>query len=159
LVHLANVVTHTTTAIGVSPVNTNNVWVGTDDGNIWLDQNGDGTWSQRNIPGHTEWVTRVTPDPFDANAAYATLSGYRSGSDQPHIFRTTNLGLNWTDITGALPNVPLNDVMPDPAWRGRLFVATDLGVWVTDDWGVTWSAINTGLPQAVVQDLDLVQRT
>ena len=159
LSHLANVITHTVSAIGVSPVNTNIVWAGTDDGNIWVDANGDGTWDQRNIPGRDEWVTRVTADPFDANTAYATLSGFRSGSDQPHIFRTTNLGLNWTDITGSLPAVPLNDVVPDPAWKGRLFVATDLGVWVTDDWGATWSAVNGGLPVAVVQDLDLVQRT
>jgi len=79
------------------------------------------------------------------------------GSKQPHIFRTTDLGNTWTDISGSLPNVPLNCVEPDPQWKGRLFVCTDLGVYLTDDWGANWSAMNGGLPLDVVQDLDLVQ--
>jgi len=40
--------------------------------------------------------------------------------------------------------------------RGRLFVCSDLGVFVTDNYGLTWSALGTGMPAVVVLDIDLI---
>ena len=57
--------------------------------------------------------------------------------------------------------MPLNCVNADPAAadRGRLFVCSDLGVHVSDDFGRSWAELGTGLPAVVVQDLDLMSPT
>jgi photosystem II stability/assembly factor-like uncharacterized protein len=157
--HLASVVGGTVTTLAVSSVDTNIVWAGTDDGHVWVTQNGGSAWVKVDVPGRSEWVTRVETDPFSSAVAYVTFSGYRNGSRLPRIFRTTNLGGSWTDISGDLPDVPLNGVNadPDPAMKGRLFVCSDLGVYVTDDYGQSWSRLGTGMPTVVVTDLDLIE--
>jgi hypothetical protein len=137
----------------------NVVWAGTDDGHVWVTQNGGALWVKVDVPGRSEWVTRVEADPFSASSGYVTYSGYHNGSRLPRIFRTSDFGAHWTDISGDLPDVPLNCVNadPEPAMRGRLFVCSDLGVFVTDNYGRTWSALGTGLPPVVVLDLDLIE--
>ncbi len=154
--HLASTVDGTVTTIAVSPLDGNILWVGTDDGNVWVTTNQGGAWTQVDVPGRTEWVTRVEADPFSSQSAYATFSGYRNGSKQPRVFRTTNLGNTWTDIGGDLPDAPVNCLNADPLWLGRLFACTDIGVYVTDDWGVSWLPMDGGMPPIVVHDLDLV---
>ncbi|HJQ98016.1 MAG TPA: hypothetical protein VJ826_06845, partial [Candidatus Polarisedimenticolaceae bacterium] len=156
--HLENVVEGTITTIAASGVDSGVVWAGTDDGNVWVTQNGGSTWSRVDVPGRSEWVTRVEADPFSASTGYVAYSGYRHGSRLPRLFRTVDLGATWTDISAGLPDVPVNGINadPDPAMRGRLFAATDAGVYVSDDYGATWSVLGTGLPSAVVLDLDLI---
>ncbi len=157
--HLASVVEGTVTTVAVSPINSDILWAGTDDGHVWVTQNGGSVWVKVDVPGRSEWVTRVEADPFSASVAYVTYSGYRYGSRLPRIFRTVNFGASWADISGDLPDVPLNCVNadPDPAMRGRLFVCSDLGVYVTDNYGLSWSALGTGMPPVVVMDLDLIE--
>jgi photosystem II stability/assembly factor-like uncharacterized protein len=156
--HLESVVEGTVTTLAVSAVNGGVLWAGTDDGHVWVTQNGGTAWTKVDVPGRSEWVTRVEADPFSASAAYVTFSGYRNGSPLPRIFRTTDFGGSWTGIAGNLPDVPLNGVNadPDPAMRGRLFACSDLGVYVTDDYGASWATLGTGLPPVVVLDLDLI---
>jgi len=156
--HLASTVEGTISTIAVSRVDTNVLWAGTDDGRVWVTTNGGGLWTDVDVPGRTEWVTRVEADPFDTGGAFVTFSGYRSGSRLPRIYRTTSYGSTWTDISNGLPDVPLNCVNADPdlGYRGRLFVCSDLGVFVTDNFGATWSQLGSGLPIVVVHDLDLV---
>ena len=157
--HLTSVVTGTVTTLAVSPVDTNVLWAGTDDGHVWVTRDYGVTWTKADVPGRSEWVTRVEADPFSATAAYVTFSGYRNASRLPRIFRTVDSGASWTDISAGLPDVPLNCVNadPDPAMRGRLFVGSDLGVYVTDDYGRTWSALGAGMPSTVVADIDLIE--
>ncbi|HZE89389.1 MAG TPA: hypothetical protein VE404_07580, partial [Verrucomicrobiae bacterium] len=133
--HLASTVDGTITTIAVSPLDTGILWAGTDDGNVWVTTNGGGLWTRVNVPGRAEWVTRVEADPFSTAGAFVTFSGYRDGSALPRIFRTTDFGGAWADVSQGLPDLPLNCVNVDPAAvdRGRIFVCTDLGVYVSDD--------------------------
>ena len=159
--HLASVAEGTITTIAVSPADNAVIWAGTDDGNVWVTSNSGASWSQVDVPGRTEWITRVEADPFSSQGAFVTFSGYRDGSPLPRIFRTIDQGASWTDISAGLPDVPLNCVNADPApaGRGRLFVCSDLGVFVSSNYGATWQELGTGMPRVVVHDLDLVNLT
>src|SRR6185295_4680939 len=53
------------------------------------------------------------------------------------------------------PNAPVNDIIVDPTDTNRLFVASDVGVFVTNDLGGSWDALGVGLPLGVVADLEL----
>jgi len=145
----------TLTSLAVAPSSPSTIYSGADDGSVHVTTNGGSTWTNIEAGLPTRWVTRVAVDPLDRDIAYVTLSGYKEDIFTPHVFRTTNRGTSWTDITGNLPNAPANDLVVDPLDTGRLFVATDVGVYVTGDLGGTWEKLGTGLPLSVVIDLEL----
>lgn len=143
----------TTTTITVSPLNQDVIYAGTDDANVWVSQNNGGNWTKisENLP--KRWVTRVAADPFEESTAYITLSGYRYDEYLPHIFRTTDFGENWTDISGDLPEAPINDIIIDPVNDSVLYVATDVGVFGSVNLGQNWIPIGDGLPNVPMMDL------
>lgn len=65
-------------------------------------------------------------------------------------------GKSWKDISGNLPDAPVNDLVLDPRDRLRLFAATDVGVFVSADTGATWGPAGTGLPLVGVSDLEAI---
>ena len=152
--HTMNLVRGTITVVRASPVDPRVLWAGTDEGNVWVTSDAGSAWVKVNPPGPSYWVTDIAGDPFDARAAYLTVTGYRQGDRMPYVRATTDLGATWSDLSGTLPQVPVNRVLPDTAWRGRLFLGSDLGVHLSDDGGVTWSLMNGGMPYAVVLDLE-----
>ncbi|HEV2247091.1 MAG TPA: choice-of-anchor D domain-containing protein, partial [Terriglobia bacterium] len=72
---------------------------------------------------------------------------------------TTNAGANWTDISGNLPNAPVNDIVVDPDMPNTLYVGTDVGVLATTDGGATWAPLGTGLPAVVIMSVKLHHAT
>ncbi|OLC54281.1 MAG: hypothetical protein AUH92_04370 [Acidobacteria bacterium 13_1_40CM_4_69_4] len=151
--HLKNLVTGTITVVGVSPADHRVLWAGTDDGNVWVSGDFGSTWSKVNPPGPAYWVTDIAGDPFDARAAYLSVTGYRQGDSLPYVRATADLGATWRDLSGALPRVPINCILPDSDWRGRLYAGSDIGVHLSDDGGASWSIMSGGMPYVVVMDL------
>lgn len=143
----------TITTIDVAATDGDVIYVGTDDANVWVTLNGGGDWLDRSGLLPNRWVTRVAVDPRSAGVAYVTFSGYREGEYLPHIFRSTNYGETWRDISGNLPDAPVNDVIVDPLEDSTLYIGTDFGVFITENLGQSWSMLGTGLPLAPVHDL------
>ncbi len=150
-----NLVFGTITTISQSPLSPNIIWVGTDDSRVWITRNGGANWSNVSSALPDRWCTRVTADVFDSSTAYVTFSGYHEGDLMPHIFKTTNRGVNWSDISGNLAGIPINDVLPDPAHPGRLYVGTDFGVYYTQNGGELWRVLGDNHPICPVFDIDL----
>ncbi|MCB9464984.1 MAG: glycosyl hydrolase [Candidatus Eisenbacteria bacterium] len=153
--HLGNSgqVMGTLTTIGVSPVDSDVIWTGSDDGYVNVTTNGGGNWSRVDGALDDRWITSVRPDPIDRETAYVTLSGFRWDEPLPRLHRTTDLGASWTSVSGNLPDVPLNDVFVDPEAATHLVVASDFGVYESVDGGTNWSVLGSGLPNIVVTDL------
>ncbi len=147
-----NLVYGTITSISVSPLDDQVIFVGTDVGRVQVSVNGGGTWKIISDALPNRWVTNITADPDNVNSAYVTLSGYRYGSKMGHIFKTVNMGLNWMDISGNFPDIPINDfvVIPD---RNYLVIATDIGVYYSEDGGVNWEIMGSELPNVIITDL------
>ena len=106
-------------------------------------------------------VSSLYVDSHDATGgtAYATISGF-SDTAEPvqQLYRTTDGGGQWTAITGNLPNAPANAVVVDPQDVNTVYVATDVGVYMTRAIGTCgtaacWAAYGTGLPLAPVTQL------
>ncbi|SEG14383.1 Abnormal spindle-like microcephaly-assoc'd, ASPM-SPD-2-Hydin [Bryocella elongata] len=101
-------------------------------------------------------VSALAVDPHDATGAiiYATIMGF----GEPHLYRSTDFGAHWTNISANLPNAPANAVAVDPNDANTVYVALDTGVYVTSS--VTtcpttncWSPLGTGLPNSPVTSL------
>jgi photosystem II stability/assembly factor-like uncharacterized protein len=150
----AGIVFGTITSISVSPKNPQIIYVGTDDGLVSVTSDGGLNWRKITNGLPNRWITHVEADPFDVNTAYVTLSGFKWNEYQPHVLKTTNLGETWEDISANLPQAPVNDIVPDPSVKGTLYVATDMGVFVTSsDDGTFWTLLGTGMPLSPVTDL------
>lgn len=96
----------------------------------------------------------VAINPVDSATAYVTVQGFGMG----HVFKTSNYGASWIDITGNLPDAPANWILVDPQNTKNVYVATMTGVYVAADGGVsgeTWTQMGTGLPNADVMQLAL----
>ncbi len=143
----------TTTTIDVSPVNPEVIYAGTDDGNVWVTQDAGLNWNKISNDLPLRWVSRVTTDPVEEGTAYVALSGYRVDEYLPHLFYTSDFGQNWTDISGDLPEAPVNDVIVDPLQDSTLYVATDVGVFGTLNLGQSWLPVGDNLPNVPMLDL------
>ena len=146
---------HTITTIAVAPRNTEVIYVGTDDGNVWVTQNGGDDWNLVSESLPERWVTRVAVSPRREAVAYVTISGYRMNEYLPHVFRTTDFGENWEDISGNLPESPVNVIIEDPERPRRLFVGTDMGAYFSRDLGAHWRVLGAELPNCTVSDMKL----
>jgi hypothetical protein len=87
--------------------------------------------------------TSSVADPRDARVAYATFSGFSgmNGDALGHVLMTASGGAQWNDISGNLPNIPVNGVVVDPEIADTLYVATDIGVFETSDRGASWTPL------------------
>jgi len=150
-----NLAFNTLTTISVSPLNSNLIYTGSDDGNVWFTPDGGTTWTKisENLPNR--WITSVFADPAIENRVYVTLSGYRWDEYIPHVLRSDDNGTNWVDISANLPESPVNEIIIDPVTPGYLYVATDMGVYYSDDNGTSWNPAGNGMPIIVVNDLRL----
>jgi hypothetical protein len=149
------------TTIAVAPNHSNTVYVGADAPKVQVTTNAGmgvgATWTDITAGLPPRYVTQIAVDPSTSTTAYVTVSGFSgfNGDTQGHVFKTINGGLNWTDISGNLPNTPVNDIVIDPDIASSLYVATDIGVFSTSNGGTTWSTMVTGLPRVAVLSLKL----
>jgi photosystem II stability/assembly factor-like uncharacterized protein len=150
-----NLMYGTLTSIACSPANTDVLWCGTDDGNVWISQDGGSGWTKVSDDLPLRWVTGIATDATDQDKAFVCFSGYRWDSYQPHVFMTSDAGYSWADISSNLPEAPVNDIIADPSMDSTLYVATDFGVYVSWDYGQQWHMLGSELPNVPVVDLRL----
>ncbi len=162
------------TSISVSPVNSNVVYATTSDGRVWRTTNANlaatSVWTNlTKAPLPNRYATEVRTSKTNADIAFLSYSGFSGfGDSVGHIFKTTDGGATWTDISGvaagALPNTPVNDIAVDhigaPLNFDAMFIATDVGVFECPDPlaaspCTTWSPVSTGLPSVPVTALVL----
>jgi photosystem II stability/assembly factor-like uncharacterized protein len=94
-------------------------------------------------------ITSVYVHPMDSEIVFITLSSFESG----HIYKSTNGAASWQNISGNLPDSPANDVLILPNSNHHL-IATDVGVYLTENDGITWIELAEGLPNTVAIHLD-----
>lgn len=145
-------------AIAPSPRDGKLLWVGTDDGLVWRSADGGGHWRDVTPPALTPWskIAGLEASPFDAGIAYLAVDRHRIEDREPHLYRTRDGGRHWTDISAGLPAGEfVNAVREDPARRGLLYAATELGVHVSFDAGDHWQPLRLNLPPISVRDLEI----
>jgi photosystem II stability/assembly factor-like uncharacterized protein len=143
------------TAIDESPLQKGLLYVGTDDGRVWV-RNGAGATFQpimKNIPSNAH-VSRLVASKFNKNRIYLTLSNRREDDDRPYVYVSNDNGTTWKSIAGNLPVSPVNVIREDLQNPSILYCGTDMGVYVSNNGGFSWKSLQCNLPATVsVQDL------
>jgi photosystem II stability/assembly factor-like uncharacterized protein len=145
-------------AIAIAPGRSDLVIAGTNSGRIFysytaLSDNGVTSWSW--TQPREGFVTWIGFDPADTNVVYATYGGFGG----PHLYRSQDGGQIFESIgnqgSSPIPDVPAHCIVVDPGGSTRLFLATDIGVFVSEDGGENWTAENTGFATTVTECLVL----
>ena len=145
-------------ALAESPLKAGELWAGSDDGLIHLSRNGGATWTDVTPPALKQFtrVSIIEPSHFDAATAYVAANRYQLDERQPLLFRTTDYGKSWTQITTGMPATAYTrSIREDPVRRGLLFAGTESGVWVSFDDGGHWQSLQLNLPRSSVRDLTI----
>jgi len=149
----------TIVTIGESPARPGVIWVGTDDGNVQITQNGGKTWTNvapniSSLPSQEFYISRVRPSKFEAGTCFVTIDGHRSANFQPWVFKTTDYGATWKNITGNLPDgEPVYVIEQDRVNPNLLFVGTEFGIYYSITGGEHWTKFNKNLPTVAVHDI------
>lgn len=146
---------HNISAIGESPLDPENVYAGTSDGNVWRGDMSHNNWQNitGSLPGR--YVSAIVGSPSDPSQVFVSHTGYRDNDFSPLLYRSDNKGQSWTPINGNLPQLAINDIYVFPDHRDSIiFVGTDAGVWGTLDGGKNWERLGTQMPFIPVYDLD-----
>ena len=139
------------------------IWVGTDDGNVQLTQDGGKTWTnfRGKIPGMPEgsWIPQIRASRYKAGEAFVVCNNYRLGDFKPYIFRTTDFGKTWTRLVDEKKVTGYALCMiQDPVEPNLIFVGTEQGLWVSLDNGEKFQQFKNNYPSVSTYDLAIQER-
>jgi photosystem II stability/assembly factor-like uncharacterized protein len=146
--------------ISESTLEPGQIWIGTDDGNIQMTRNYGQTWTKvgtAGLPGNPRpdiWVSRVEASKHTNGTAFATITGHRFAIYKPFVYKTTDFGKTWTNITANLPDGhPMYVVKQDPKNPDLLFAGSEFAAFYSLTGGQSWQRLNNNLPTVAVHDL------
>ncbi len=149
-------------AFDESPLVEGLLYAGTDDGLIQISENGGDSWKKIDgvdgVPEKT-YVNMLRASIHDENTVYAVFNNHKEGDFKPYVYKSTNRGSSWTNITSDLPERgTVYCIVQDHVDEDLLFVGTEFGVFFSDDDGVNWNQIKKGLPTIAVRDMEIQRR-
>jgi photosystem II stability/assembly factor-like uncharacterized protein len=133
------------------------IWVGSDDGKLYLTREGGVSWldlSDR-LPGPSQrHISRVEPSAFDAGTCYVAVDRHRNDDYRPYLYKTTDYGQTWQALHETLPaNGSVHVVREDRVNRQLLYCGTEFGLLISVDGGTRWTRLRANLPTVAVHDL------
>jgi photosystem II stability/assembly factor-like uncharacterized protein len=141
-------------SISESPLKFGLIYVGTDDGKVHVTKDSGKTWKEimKGLP-YQKWVSELVASAYDLSTVYMTQNGKRDDDFAAYVWKSTDYGKTWVDISGNIPLGPVNVIKEDPLNKDILYVGTDIGVYLTTDGGKKWDILGGNLPSTFVQDL------
>ncbi len=150
--------------IAPSPEDENVVWVGTDDGNLQLTQDGGKTWQNltKNLPNcpASAWIPQIEVSQKNAAEAFVVVNNYRRNDWQPYLYHTKDFGKTWKRLAdGKKVGGFCLSVVQDLEEPNLIFLGTDVGLYVTFDGGENWNKYTAGdFPSVPVTDMKIHPR-
>lgn len=143
------------------------MWLGMNDGTLRVTTQallgGQAKWTNVSVTkAPKQAVYGIAIDPTNSSTVVVVYPGFSPKSDPPlHVFRTTNAGKDWKNISGVagggdnnLPDLPVHSVAILPTTSPHtIIVGNDVGVLQTADEGKTWQVLGTGLPPVQINSL------
>lgn len=134
-VSISSVVPNSVRNFKVSPYTPNRVFMGTAGGavirvdNAHLSSPAITNITGAGMPQANNNIISCVNTGSNDNNLIASYSNY----GLQHVWYTTNGGTNWTNIDGNLPDIPVRWVMFHPDDNDKAIIATEMGVFETDD--------------------------
>jgi len=146
-------------SLAQSPVDPTVLWAGADDGPIHVSRDDGATWARvdERLPQGSfrqGFVSKIEPSRTAAGMAYVSFDLHYHDDPRPYLFKTTDFGASWVDITNDLPAWGSTYVIREDPHNPRvLYVGTESGLFVSIDDGAHWVRWRGNLPQTAVRSL------
>ena len=114
-----------------------------------------GVWTERStgLPAGA-MIRTVAQHQSNNNLAYAITNGMESPQK---VFKTTNRGVSWRNITGDLLDLAYTDLMTHPTDTSKLYLSSEYGCYRTTNGGINWVRWNNGMPMGtIVNELNYI---
>lgn len=152
-----------TTILAIEPSihEKNVIWVGTDDGYLQLTKDRGVTWSELSsrLPGLPQgtWIPQIRASSINPGEAFVVANNYRRNDWSAYLYHTTDYGETWRRLTGENYNGGfVVSVIQDQEVPSLLFLGADDGLYVSIDYGKTWSKWpDAKFPPVQVRDLQI----
>jgi photosystem II stability/assembly factor-like uncharacterized protein len=145
------------TALAESPRNPDVLWVGTDDGALWLTRDGGKEWKRLDEKvglAAPRWVATIEASRFAEGRAYVCFDAHRSNDDQPYLYMTDDFGQTWKNITADLPAFGSTRCLREDVENPNLlYCGTEFAAFASIDRGGHWTKINNNLPTVAVHEI------
>jgi len=121
---------------------------------IYKTTDGGANWSVVTYPsaGSSAYITAIEISTTNPNIIWMTRSGYTAGTK---VFKSFDGGTSWSNLSGSLPNIPVNCVVNQTGTNDGVYVGTDLGVYYIDNDLTSWMPYSNGLPNVIVDELEI----
>jgi photosystem II stability/assembly factor-like uncharacterized protein len=142
-----------------SPAQAGILWAGTDDGRLQVSQDDGQNWADvtSNVSGIPEFspVSHVEPSRTAAGTAYASFDRHMFDDYGPHVFKTTDFGKSWTNVTDNLPETAyVHVIKEDPRNTNLIYAGTELGLYASHKGGGGWTRLHLkNLPTVAIHDI------
>lgn len=138
--------------IAVAPSNNQILYVAINE-NLYRSGNNGSSWSliSQGMPGSSH-ITGIAVSSINPDHVWVSRTGY---AQNHKVFETTDAGQSWTNLTGNLPNLPVNCVVYEDNSLDGVYIGTDVGVYYRDATMSDWAPYMTGLPNVIVNDLEI----
>jgi hypothetical protein len=137
--------------ITIAPSDANTIYASTFD-SLYSTSDGGINWQYIPIGIPQAHISCIAVDPANPKKIFITISGYIEGSK---VFVSPDGGQNWYNYSGSLPNVPANCITYLKGSNEGLYIGTDIGVFYTDASMTDWVPYQNGLPNVIVNDLEI----
>ena len=146
-------------SLAESPLQPGMLWAGSDDGNLQMTTDGGKNWTLltknfKKLPDDSA-VSHVEPSRTNAGTAYVAFDRHKLDDYKPYVFKTTDSGKNFFDISGNLPEKAyVHVVREDPKNSSLLYAGTEIGLYASWDGGKNWLELNMkNFPRVAVHDI------
>lgn len=131
------------------------IWTGSDDGYVQLTRDGGKTWANVTPKGLAEClVNAIEVSPHDKATAYIATTRFKFNDFTPGLYKTTDYGKTWTNISKGIPvGAYTRVVREDPVRKNMLFAGTETGMYISWDGGANWQPFQLNLPIVPITDL------
>ena len=153
-----NIPFSTISALAESPLKFGKLYIGTDDGQVYILNGNIPSNITQNLPIQNRWISSVFASPHSEKIVFVTLTGYRFDDCKAYIYYSSDDGKTWKSLVGNLPNEAVNVLIQDTQNPDLLYIGTDEGAYISFDFGKQWHCVTGNFPNVAVYDLALHPR-
>ncbi len=140
-----------------SPQDQGTIWVGSDDGLVHLTRDGGEIWTNVTPKDLKEsLINAIEVSPHDPATVYIAATRYKFNDYTPAIYKTTNYGKTWSNISEGIPYGAFTRVVrEDNKVKDLLYAGTETGIYISRNGGISWDSFQLNLPITPITDLKL----
>jgi len=130
-------------------------YTGSDDGMVYITKDNMENWQDVTPKGLGETlVNAIEVSPHDPATVYIATTKYKWGDKTPAIYKSTNYGKSWKNISEGIPMGAYTRVVREDQMRkDLLYAGTELGVYLSWNGGDSWEPFQLNMPVTPINDL------